>query len=184
MPRDSDPTPHGKPSWLRKLEHETAEYLVVFAYMAAILLAFAIYNRAILAEYGVAYLPIAFGLLEAAILAKIVIIGEAFHLGHRFDGRPLAWTVLYRATIFALLTAVFSLVEEGVKRLLHHQKLLQHQPFDAPWAWDRAVAHAVILFVAFVPLFAIQELGKVIGPDKLAGYFFGERRRKAPGTKV
>ena len=183
MPRDPDPSPPKSPGWLQKLEHETAEYLAVFAYMAAILLAFAIYNRAILAEYGVAYLPIAFGLLEAAILAKIVVIGQAFHFGARFDGRPLAWTVLYRSTAFALLTAVFAVVEEGVKRLLHHQKLIEHRALDAPWAWDQAVAHAVILFVAFVPLFAIQELGKVIGPDKLAGYFFGERRRKAPGTK-
>jgi hypothetical protein len=183
MPRDPDPAPPGGPAWLQKLEHETAEYLAVFAYMAAILLAFAIYNRAILAEYGVAYLPIAFGLLEAAILAKIVVIGQAFHLGARFDGRPLAWTVLYRSTVFALLTAVFAVAEEGVKRLLHHRKIIEHQALDAPWAWDRAVAHAVILFVAFVPLFAIQELGKVIGPAKLAGYFFGERHRKAPATK-
>ncbi len=75
MPRDPDPTPSTSPAWLQKLKHETVEYLAVFAYMAAILLAFAIYNRAILAEYGVAYLPIAFGLLEAAILAKIVVIG-------------------------------------------------------------------------------------------------------------
>ena len=183
MPTDPDPSPPKSPAWLQKLEHETAEYLAVFAYMAAILLAFAIYNSAILAEYGVAYLPIAFGLLEAAILAKIVVIGQAFHFGARFDGRPLAWTVLYRSIVFALLTAAFAVAEEGVKRLLHHQKLIEHRALDAPWAWDRAVAHAVILFVAFVPLFAIQELGKVIGPDKLAGYFFGERRRKEPGTK-
>jgi hypothetical protein len=175
--------PPRSPAWLQKLKHETAEYLAVFVYMAAILLAFAIYNRAILAEYGVAYLPIAFGLIEAAILAKIVVIGEAFHLGVRFDGRPLVWPVLYRSTLFAALTAVFAVVEDGVKRLLHHQKLIEHQPFDAPWAWDRAVAHAVILFVAFVPLFAIQELGKTLGPGTLAGYFFGDRRRQRPAPK-
>jgi hypothetical protein len=178
MSRDPGPTPPRSPAWLQKLKHETAEYLAVFAYMAAILLAFAIYNRALLAEYGVAYLPIAFGLIEAAILAKIVVIGQAFHFGARFDGRPLAWTVLYRSTAFALLTALFAILEDGVKRLLHHQKLIEHQPYDAPWAWDRAVAHAVILFVAFVPLFAIQELGKALGPGTLAGYFFGKRRER------
>jgi hypothetical protein len=125
--------PHRAPAWLQKLKQETAEYLAVFAYMAAILLAFAIYNRAILAEYGVAYLPIAFGLLEAAILAKIVVIGQAFHFGARFDGRPLAWTVLYRSTAFAVLTALFAILEEGVKRLLHHQKLIEHQPGTGRW---------------------------------------------------
>jgi hypothetical protein len=183
MSHEPGKKPSGGHGWVEKLKHETVSYFIVFAYMAAIVLAFGIYRRAILAEYGVGYLPIAFGLIEAAIIAKIVIIGQALKVGARFDGRPLVWSVLWRSTAFALLTAAFTVLEEGVKRLLHHQKIIDYKAFDAPWAWDQAVAHAVVLFVAFIPLFAIQQLGQVIGTDKLVTYFFGERHRKAPGTK-
>ena len=47
-------------------------------------------------------------------------------------------------------------------------------------AWLRKLEHET---AAYLAVFAIEELGKLIGPDKLAGYFFGERLRKAPGTK-
>jgi hypothetical protein len=152
-----------RPSLPRRLAGELEALLVTFAHMAAVIVAFVVYRRLILDEYQIPYLQYGYGLVEAFVLAKAVMLGKALGLGRRLEGLPLIWPTLYKAVIFALLSAVFLILEQVMVGVVHHHTV--------GWALSRvahanryeALARTLVMFVAFVPFFAFQELGQKLG---------------------
>lgn len=71
---------------------ELRNYWITFLYLAVFFTAFTAYERLILDEYAFGYLAHGTSLLGALILAKIILIGDAMHLGHKMEHRPLAAT--------------------------------------------------------------------------------------------
>ena len=63
-------------------------------------------------EYGTA-------VINALILSKIVLIGEYLRVGERQEHRPLIYSTLYRSFLFTCLVAVFHLLEDAIKGLVH-----------------------------------------------------------------
>ena len=75
--------------WKSKIVHELVEYFFNFVYLAFFLVAFTWYRRLILAEYAISYSNYWVPLVEAAILAKVIMVGDLMHLGHGLKRRPL-----------------------------------------------------------------------------------------------
>lgn len=153
----------GSPTLTRRLATEAEVLTLYFVYMASVILAFVAYRRLILAEYAVGYLQVGWGLMEALILAKVVLLGKKMGLGKRGDSLPLVIPILYRAVLFSLLTVVFMVLEEVLVGLVHG-----HPPAAAlarlrHMNRDEALARTIVMFVAFVPFFAFQVLGSRIG---------------------
>src|SRR5215472_19213474 len=67
-------------------------------------------------EYGTA-------LINALILSKIVLIGEYLRLGKRQENRPLIYSTVYKSLVFTLLVAMFHVLEEAIRGLLHGEGL-------------------------------------------------------------
>jgi hypothetical protein len=78
-----------RPSLPRRLAGELEALLVTFAHMAAVIVAFVIYRRLILDEYQIPYLQYGYGLVEALVLAKAVMLGKTLGQGRRLEGLPL-----------------------------------------------------------------------------------------------
>jgi hypothetical protein len=111
----------------------------------------------------------AFSLINALIVAKIILGGEMMHLGRGAESRPLCQAILYKSLLFGVLVFVFHIVEEVVKRIIHHQPrgtVLHNLDMDD------LIARAIVIFAAFVPLFTIRELGRVLGEEKLHALLF------------
>ena len=93
------------------LKERAIEELKVFwlitLYLAVFLGAFTVYRRLILKEFGVAYLHYGFALIEALIIAKVILVGQALGLGRRFEGKPLIVSVIYKSVLFGLFVALF-----------------------------------------------------------------------------
>jgi hypothetical protein len=73
-------------------------------------------------------------------------------------------SVLLKSLIFAALVLVFHIVEEIVKRMI------AGEPSGTVWhrlRIDDMAARALVVFCAFVPLFAFRELRRVLGEEKL-----------------
>jgi hypothetical protein len=152
-----------KPSLSRRVAGEVEGLLVTFAYMAAVIVAFVVYRRLILDEYRIAYLQYGYGLVEAFVLAKAVMLGQALGLGRRMQGLPLIWPTLYKSVLFALLSALFLILEQVMVGLVHHHTVGWALSRVAHANRDEALARTLVMFVAFVPFFAIQELGQKLG---------------------
>jgi len=75
------------------------EYCFNFAFLAFFLVAFAWYRRLLLASYSIQYFGYWAPLIEAAVLAKIIMIGDALRMGREFRNKPLIVPTIYRTTV-------------------------------------------------------------------------------------
>jgi hypothetical protein len=159
----------------RALE-ELRLYWVVFAFLTLMFGAFSLYRRLVLHEVGISYAHYGAALVEAAIIAKVILIGQAMKVGKGMERRPLIITVLAKAVLYGLLVAIFDVLERVVEGLFRGyewqaiaHRLLVNGPTDA-------LAQTVMVFVSFIPFFALWEIGRVLGPGKLWEMFFQGRR--------
>ena len=164
---------HTKPTgWKQKLVHEMVEYYMNFVYLAFFLVAFTWYRRLTLAEYNIQFLEYGMPLIEAAVLAKVIMIGDLLGLGRRLAHKPLIVPTLYRAVIFSVWVAVFSLMEKTVSGLLHGKGLTGGVEELASKGPYELLAQCLVMFAAFIPFFAFKELEQVLGQDKLRDLFW------------
>src|SRR5205809_724767 len=69
-----------KTGWKQKVSREMLRYGIYFVYLSFFLGAFLWYRRLILAEYHIAYSHYGFAIIEALIMAKVILIGDALRL--------------------------------------------------------------------------------------------------------
>src|SRR5262245_57379294 len=158
--------------WKQKVIHEMVEYFFNFVYLAFFLVAFTWYRRLILAEYAISYTNYLLPLVEAAVLAKVIMIGDMMRLGRGLERTPLLVPTLYRTVVFSALVGVFSVLEHTGDALLHGKGLMEGLAEVASKGRFELLAQCVVIFGAFVPFFAFKELEGVVGQDKLRGLFW------------
>ena len=161
--------------WKRTIVHELIEYGIDFAYLAFFFVAFTSYRRLILAEYQIAYTDYWFPLIEAAILAKVIMIGDLLRLGRRMDDRPLILPTLFRTVVFSVWVGLFSVLEATVKALLHGKGVMGGFEEIAARGRYELLARCVVTLVAFIPFFAFKELQRVLGENRLLALFWRRR---------
>lgn len=148
------------------------EYYFNFVYLAFFLVAFAWYRRLILAEYDILYLSYWVPLVEAAVLAKVIMVGDLLPVGRRLKGPPLLVPTLFRTVLFSVWVGVFSILEHTLRGLLSGKGLTAGLAELASKGRYELLAECVIIFCAFVPFFAFKELEGVLGAETLRGMFW------------
>lgn len=166
----------GPGGWKRKAADEMVEYYLNFVYLSFFLVAFAWYRRLVLAEYDIAYSNYWAPLLEAAILAKVIMLGDILRLGRGLERWPLLVPTLFRTVVFSAWVAFFGLLERTVRGLVQGKGLAEGLADFASKGRDELLAECVLIFCAFVPFFAYKELERVLGKERLRGLFW----RRAP----
>lgn len=158
----------------RALE-ELRLFWVIALYLFLFFGSFALYRRLVEAEGGVAYLHYGFALVQALVIAKVILIGRLFGFSKRFEDRPLIVPVLYKSVVFAMLVFAFGVAEHFVEGWLRDHRAGGALHDFASLGVRELAARAVILVVTFVPFFAFGEIGRVLGPARLGAMFFGPR---------
>ena len=156
----------------RRILSEMIEYYFDFLYLAFFLVAFAWYRRLVLAEYDITYLGYGIPLVEAAVLAKVIMIGDLVPMGRGFQRQPLIIPTVFRSVLFSFYVLIFSLVEHTLIGLLHGKGWLAGVLEMESKGRYELLAQCVIIFGAFVPFFAFKELEKVLGKDRLRSLFW------------
>jgi hypothetical protein len=156
----------------QKAEHEFKEIGIVFLYLAVFFCSLSTYSMLLLERFEISYFTYGAALLNAFIITKVILIGEAAHLGKELESKPLFYSAIYKAFLYGLLVFVFHLVEEMIKRLVHHK--------DVAGAFreirlDDLLARSVVIFCTFIPFFAFRELGRVLGKDEFRALIFRTR---------
>ena len=149
-----------------------AEYWVNFVYLAIFFGVFTWYRRLILAEYAISYFHYVAALIEALILAKVILLGEALKLGQHSENRPLVYPTLRNAAAFTVWVGFFEILEHMVGGALQGKGLEHGLHVIAHEDRDELLARCLVTFVAFVPFFAFKELGQALGEGKLVALFF------------
>jgi hypothetical protein len=152
-----------------KATHELREFAVIAAYLAFFFFAVAAYSMLLLNQFRVSYFVYGTALINALVIAKVILIGEYARLGKKHESKPLFQAALYKAFLFSLLVFAFHIVEEAIKRRWHGEN------FATTYHGIRVnelLARSVVIFCAFLPLFAFRELRRVLGEDNFSSLFF------------
>jgi len=158
-----------------KIKRELREMLELFVYLAFFFVALAVYDMLLLRQYDVEYLTLAFALINALVITKVIMIGEYAKLGRRHEDKALLVSAVWKAFVFGLLVFAFHVVEEVIKHLIHGADL---QKASRDLRLEQFAGRAVVVFCVFVPLFAFREFRRVMGEEEFRGMLF---RSQLPG---
>lgn len=170
-----------KTGWGQRLKHELVEYLINFIFLALFFSAFTWFRRIILAQHGIAYAHYGIALIEALVLAKIVMLGDTLKLGKRLEDKPLIVPTMYKTVVFTIWVAVFKILEDSLIALLRGKGIEAGPVEMLSVGWYELMARCIIVFFAFIPFFAFRELGRAIGMEKLMTLFF--RKGSDPNSR-
>jgi hypothetical protein len=153
----------------QKAIHEGQEFLGISLYLAFFFCAVMTYGTVLLGKFHVSYFGYGSALINALVIAKVILIGEYAHLGKRQESRPLALSGLYKAFLFTLLVLAFHVVEEVIKQLVHRDTIASafHQI-----RLDILICRSLVVLCTFIPLFAFRELQRVLGEQNFRSLFF------------
>ena len=158
-----------------KAIEEFRMFWVIAIYLAVMLSAFASYRRLVLSESGISYFHYGTAVIEALILAKVILIGKALRLGHRLEDSRLIVSVLFKALVFGIFMAIFAVLEDVIEGLVHRDTWDQITNRLLSVGRSEILARTVIGIVTLVPFFAFWEADRVIGDHKLFNLFFRKR---------
>ena len=153
----------------QKITHELYELMGISLYLAFFFCAVATYRMLLLNEFRVSYFNYGAELINALVVAKVILIGEYAHLGKKHEAKPLLISAVYKAFLFSLLVFGFHIVEEAITRLWHGDTMAGafHD-----LSIEDLLARSLIVFGTFIPLFGFLELRRVLGDDKFDDLFF------------
>jgi hypothetical protein len=163
---------HTASSLKERVIEELRLFWVIAIYLAVMLAAFAWYRRFVLSEAGISYLHYGAAVIEALILAKVILIGQALGLGRRLEGSRLIWSVLFKSVVFAVFIALFTLLEHLIEGLIHRESWDEIEHGLVKTGRGEILARTVVLFVTLIPFFAFWETDRVLGDHKLFRLFF------------
>ena len=101
----------------QKIFHEMAEYWINVVYLTFVFAAFTQYRRLVLAAHDIMYTNYWVAVIEALILAKVIMIGDVLHLGRRLEQKPLIFPTLLKTVVFSLFVGIFTIIEHVIKGL-------------------------------------------------------------------
>lgn len=175
-------TPERKAALKHKLWQETKIMLWLTLYLFAFLAALAGYRAILLGEVGPGPWPLVHCAIEALVLAKVMLIGKALRLGERSFQQRMWLRTLSRAMAFTIFALIFSGLEELVMGMIRGkaagdiwQELVQLGP-------KLVLARGLVLFIFFIPLFALWEIGRALGEGKLHAMFFDASKNPVGGA--
>ena len=88
---------------------------------------------------------------------------------------PLIFPTILKAVLFSVWVLVFEVIEHTIVGIVHGKGLAGGLDEMISKGWDEVLAWCLIMFVAFIPLFAYKEIGRVLGMDKMRGLLFRKR---------
>ncbi len=158
----------------QKVARETKEFVAVYVYLVLLIGAFTVYRWLLMEEYHVGYFVFGYALVEALILAKVILIGEALGIGERFADKPLIFPTLYKTMLFALCVLVLAIIERLITGSFHRENVTGIFQEVIRGRYE-LLARVLMMFVAFIPFFAFGETMRVLREVKLFDLFFRSR---------
>jgi len=160
------------------MRHELVEYGINVIYLTLVFASFTQYQRLVLAAHDIAYTDYGFALIEAFILGKVIMVGRIIHLGRGFENKILIYPTLYKTLVFTIFVVIFKVFEYAIKGLVTGEGIAGGLAEFTEKGFHIIVANSLVVFVALIPFFAMKELTRVFGSEKIVALFFRPRDRQ------
>ena len=143
----------------------------MFLYLWVLFALFTYHKAIVLAQYHIDYKPFGVAIINAFILAKVLLLAEKMDLGAKLRKKPLVYPVLQKSILLAIIFILFNIAETVAKGLWKGKALADSMPKFGGGSPLEIVVVAMILTVALIPFFAFREVNRVLGRGVLGGLF-------------
>jgi hypothetical protein len=157
---------------------EAKKFAVIVGYLSMLFVLLQLHRLTIIREQN----PMAplsyragFALINALILGKIILIAEAFHFGEGFKDGPLAYAILFKSAVFAVLLVCCDILEEMLVGLFHHKTIIESVPALGGGGAEGMLLVGLMVFIVLIPFFSFTEVARVLGDDDLFSIIFKHR---------
>ena len=152
---------------------ELERYAVITLYLWLLFALFGL-HRQLLLGHGISGWQQGFAIVNALVFGKVMLVGDALELGKSQEKYALAWVVLRKSLLFAILLLAFHIFEEAI-RAWFEGKPLSDALTGLGGSLTGVAANAAIFFVVLIPFYAFQETARVLGAEALWDLFFRNR---------
>jgi hypothetical protein len=158
-----------KPTLKQKLVSQFREMFGMFLYLWVLFALFTYHKAIVLAQYNIDYKPFGVAIINAFILAKVMLVAEKMNLAARLRNKPLAYPILTKSIVLAVIFILFNMVETIIKGLWKGKALSESMPKIGGGSPLEFIVTGAILAVALIPFFAFRELSLALGRGVLGG---------------
>lgn len=152
---------------------EVRRFTVLFIYLWVLFGLFVLNERIILGQRGIGFSSQGFALINALVLAKVMLIAEDLNLGRWLDRRPLIYPILHDSLLFTALFIAFHVLEKVAIGLFAGETLSASVPAIGGGGLAGLLCVAVISFFGLIPFFAFSNFARALGADRMNALLFG-----------
>lgn len=164
----------------QRAKTELKKFAAIAVYLWVLLSLFEIHRFIVLRQANLTSLSgyrLGLAALNAFVLGKVILLGEAVHAGERFGEKRLAQSVLYKSAVFASLLVCFDIVEEVIVGLVRGKSLFASIPQLGGGGLEGKILVGIMAFVVLIPLFLFTEVARVLGKETLNSLIFHDRSK-------
>jgi hypothetical protein len=158
---------------------EARKLLWIFLYLWVLLALFSIHKSIVLNEPNLLYHQ-GFAFINAWLLAKVMLTAEMFHVADNLKHKPLIYPIVLKSAVFSMLLMSFHVFEEVLVGMWHGKTFTESIPAVGGGSLKGIFSVGIIMFVALMPFFALRELARDFGDDRLYELFFVRRTKYMP----
>ena len=167
--------PQQKPTFKEKAFVEFKRLLAIFLYLWVVFGLLSLHSSIVLSQHRVSYEEHTLAIVNAFVFAKVLLIGEHFHIGTRFDGKPLIYSIIHKCFVFTVLFICFHIVESVLIGTWHGHTIAESMPPIFGWNPKGVLSVAIVTFVLLLPFFGFREITRVIGRNEMRTLLFKRR---------
>jgi hypothetical protein len=156
-----------KVTFKERIFHNFREFVAMFLYLWILFALFTYHEAIVLAKHQIDYKPFGLALVNAFVLAKVMLVAEELRVGTRFRKRAPVFPILHKSLLFAIIFICFNMAEEIVFGLWKGKTLAESIPKIGGGSPIGIVIASLIITVALIPFFAFRELSRVMGKGVL-----------------
>jgi hypothetical protein len=146
---------------------EFRRFMVMFVYLWLILGLFVLSEAVVLKRTDMSFVAQGFALINAAILAKVMLIAEDLKLGRQFDRLPMLYSIVLKSGLFGIVFIAFHIVEKLVIAKVSGHPLGPAVFSIGGGTWSGMACVWAIMTVSLLPFFALREIGLALGEGEL-----------------
>jgi hypothetical protein len=155
-----------------RLVHELTKFSLMFLYLWLQFGLFVLHENIIRAQTGLDYQMQGFAIINALVLAKVMLIAEDLKLDQWLRGRPLVYAILGESFLFTIVLIAFHVLEKIVVGLVGGSSLAHSVPAIGGGGFAGVMIVGATFFVTLIPYFAFRDIGNVLGWAEMRALLF------------
>lgn len=144
----------------------------MFVYLWVVFGLFVLNEAVILGKANVSFLSQGFALINAAILAKVMLVAEDLKLGRRFDHLPMIYRIACKSSLFAIVFIAFHTFEKTLVGVFAGKAAAASVPAIGGGTWIGMACVWAIIAISLLPFFALREISQILGEGRLWALMF------------